>query len=148
MGEETIYQTLYRLAPPDTRDRFRSLYRRLHGGPYADPDLDRSDDHGDSVETATDVTLGQTVGAALDYEYDFDYFRFQAEEGQKYRFTVNHRTLPASSVMMFSSAAKRQLPKSRVRSSSGPVVQWVAPSTDSYFFAVLNFKNDAGPVHL
>ena len=145
LGEETIYQTLYRLAPPDTRDRFRSLYRRLHGGPYADPDLDRSDDHGDSVETATDVTLGQTMGAALDYEYDFDYFRFQAEEGQKYRFTVNHRTLPASSVMMFSSAAKRQLPKSRVRSSSGPVVQWVAPSTDSYFFAVLNFKNDAGP---
>lgn len=143
-AEEAIFRTLLSNTHPDRQEEFRSLYRRLDGGPYADPDLDLSDDHGDSLETATEVAAGQVVPGALDYGTDFDYFRLQAQENQKYRFEVDHETLRAADVMLFTATGKPVPAKDKVRVSSGPLVQWVAPSTDSYYFAVLNWAGATG----
>ena len=144
VDEEDIYRALLSNTPPDSQEEFRNLYRRLDGGPYADPDLDRSDDHGDSVETATKVAVGQVVVGALDYGTDFDYFRLQAQENQKYRFEVDHETLRAAAVMIFTGPGKRSPIKDKVRLPSGPLIQWVAPSTDYYYFAVLNWRRASG----
>ena len=35
-GEEELYQIFLKHTPPELRDEFRDLYRRLHGGPAAD----------------------------------------------------------------------------------------------------------------
>ena len=142
--EEAVYQVLLRHTATDRKDRFRDLYTRLHGGPYADPDIDRSDDHGDASEFATKIDVGGVVEGVLDYGFDFDYFRFFAEENQKYKFDVNHETLPASGVMVFSGSGERELPKAHVRVPSGPLIQWVAPHTGSYFFAVLGLRGETG----
>ena len=145
VDEEAIYHALLRNTPPDHQEGFRDLYRRLDGGPYADSDIDRADDHGDSEETATEVAEGQQiVVGGLDYGTDFDYFRFQAQENQKYRFEVDHETLRASEVMVLTATGKRAFVKDKVRVSSGPLVQWVAPSTGSYYFAVLNWRGATG----
>ena len=142
--EEAIYRALLGLTTPGQRDTFRDLYRRLHGGPYSDPDVDRSDDHGDAVEFPTDIEVGSVITGALDYRFDFDYFRFRAEANQKYRFDVIHETLPASGVMLFSDARNRELPKAKVRTSSGPLVQWIAPRSREYYFAVLGLRGETG----
>ena len=144
VDEEAIYHALLRNTPSDHQEEFRDLYRRLHAEPYADSDKERADDHGDSEETATEIAAGQVVVGRLDYGTDFDYFRLQAQENQKYRFEVDHETLRASEVMVFDAAGKRTFMKDKVRVSSGPLVQWVAPSTDSYYFAVLNWWGTTG----
>ena len=59
-----------------------------------------ADDHGDEVETASAIRSGGVApGGTLDYMFDFDFFRFHAEEGQRYRMNVNHEVtgkVPAS----------------------------------------------------
>ena len=144
-AKEAIFRTLLSNTHPDRQEEFRDLYRRLHGGPYADPDMDRSDDHGDSEEAATDVAAGQVVVGTLDYRFDFDYFRLQAQENQKFRFDVDHETLRPDNMMIFTSTGKASPgEKAKVRVASGPLVQWIAPRTGTYYFAVLNWRGGTG----
>ena len=145
VDEEAIYHGLLSNTPPDRHEEFRDLYRRLHGGPYADPDIDPEDDYGDTAETATEVATEQVLEGALDYRFDFDYFRLQAKENQKFRFDVDHETLRADNVMVFASTGKRSLGvKDKAQVSSGTLVQWVAPSTGTYYFAILSLRGETG----
>ncbi len=59
------------------------------------------DDHGDDVETATDISLGETIQGLMDYEFDLDYFRFTANRGQEYLLQVDHQTLDRSRVEVY-----------------------------------------------
>ena len=142
--EEAVFHALLSNAPPERQEEFRDLYRQLHGGPYVDPELDRSDDHGDSLETATEVAAGHVVEGVLNYRTDVDYFRLDAQGNQKYRFEVDHETLRAADVMVLAGPRERSPVKDKVRVSSGPLVQWIAPATDSYYFAVLNWIGASG----
>ena len=49
-----------------------------------------ADDHGDTAATATTVSVGEAVQSAINDEFDFDYFRFEAQEGRKYKTTVTN----------------------------------------------------------
>ena len=62
-----------------------------------------SDDHGDEAGFATGIDVGETIEGVLDYMFDFDYFRFHAEAGQKYRMNVTHESIRYTSVTMFAS---------------------------------------------
>ena len=53
---------------------------------------DTTDDHSDGAANATGLSIGETVGGTLDDEFDIDYFKFTAEEGQGYRVDVDYRT--------------------------------------------------------
>ena len=142
--EERVYDTLLKHTPPGQQEEFRDLYRRLHGGPYADPDIDFSDDHGDEVSYATTVGVGEVIEGTLNYMFDFDYFRIRGKPGQKYLLDVDHGELRASSVMLYFADGSRAPWKSRGRVSSGPQIQWVAPSTEPYYFAVHIFGGKTG----
>ena len=77
--------------------------------------------------------------------FDFDYFTFQAEEDQKYNITVNHESLGASSITLYDPDGRTQGRwKSLTREPSGPRMQWLAPSSDEYYFAVQNFGGKTG----
>ena len=145
--EEEIYRAFLKHAPPDRKEAFRDLYRRLHGGAWAFPATGFSDHHGDEATAASVAVVGEVVEGTLDYMFDFDYFRFRAEEGQRYRINVDHGSLRFNSVMLY--APDGLTPelfkwKSRWRVSSGPQMLWTAPMSGDYYFAVHNFGGKSG----
>ena len=72
-----------------------------------DPDVvpddyaDVPDDHGNSEGDATAIRVGADVRGELEYDGDFDFFRFQAERGQTYRIDVALGTLDDSIVDLY-----------------------------------------------
>ena len=145
--EEDIYRVFLKHAPADKKEEFRDLYQRLHGGTFAFEDVAFDDDHGDEAGLATEIAVGESVEGALDYILDFDYFRFRAEEGQRYRMTVTHDTLRSSSIALFApdgTTGENHHWKAREMTSTGPRILWIAPTSDEYYFAVQNFGGKTG----
>ena len=54
------------------------------------------DDHGDTGEDATAMTVGTPIAGELEYHGDFDDFRFTAQEGQLYQIDMALGTLEDS----------------------------------------------------
>ena len=158
--EEVIFDTFVKHVPAERMEGFLDLYHRLHGGPYAYPVIDPSDDHGDETTTATDVAVGEVVEGSLDYHFDFDYFKFRAEEGQRYRIRVNNEVLRSSSVLLYGSdGTTREQPVEKWTdevdascaafqrpgyASHGVEMRWISPSTGDYYLAVHNFAGKSG----
>ncbi|MDE2843016.1 MAG: hypothetical protein OXN21_06505 [Chloroflexota bacterium] len=145
--EENIFRIILEHAPGDAEDDVREIYRTLHGGTRPFPDTRTDDDHGDSADQATGVAMGKPVTGQLDYEFDFDYFHFQAEEGQKYRISVHHNALRPSSLGLYApdgSTGQNRSWVTRDQTGTGPRIVWIAPSTDRFYFAVHNFGGKTG----
>ena len=145
--EGMIYRAFLKHTPLGRKEDFRKIYRTLHGGDHAYPKNPMSDDHGDTAKDATPVTVGEVVQGTLDYMFDFDYFRFQAKRGQKYRMSVTHETLRATSLGLYGPDGVVGLTRhweSRERVADGPQIVWVSPSLDGYYFAVRNFGGETG----
>ena len=142
-AELRIRDTLARHAPSDRRSEFTDLYRRLYGTP---PGNTRTDDHEDVPEGATRIRVGREVGGSLDYDFDFDYFLFEAEQGRKYDIVVTHETLPSSHIN-FLSTINDHVPgwKSKLRMESGVDIQWVGPHSAPYLLVIQNFGGHSGP---
>ena len=98
--EEDTYRIFLKHAPIDSHDEFKELYRRLHGGAFAFPETDFSDEHGDDPASASEIRVGKAVQGKLDYMFDFDYFQFRAEQGEKYRVNVDHESLGFTSRLL------------------------------------------------
>ena len=145
--ERNIYDAFMKHTPVSLQEDFKKLYRTLHGGPYAYDEPPATDDHGNAAGDATQVEVGEAVNGSLDYMFDFDYFRFEAWEGRKYRFSVVHEALGASSVGLFGPGGERgenQHWESRELGATGPEIVWVAPESDEYYLAVQNFGGKTG----
>ena len=147
-SEKAIYDAFLKHAPVDRKKVFRDLYRSLHGGPYAYPNTSFSDDHGDDATNASAIGTGEIVHGVLDYRFDFDYFRFRALEGQKYRMDVNHESLHSASVTLYTADGQLKPQNeswiSRRRAQSGPQILWIAPSSGEYYLVVQNFGGKTG----
>ena len=59
------------------------------------------DDHGNSEGDATAIRVGADVRGELEYDGDFDFFRFQAEAGWSYQINVALGTLDDSIVELY-----------------------------------------------
>ena len=147
--EENIYKTFLEHTPAMQQEEFRDIYRRWHGGPYPDPDIDFNDDHADQLQDASDIMIGSAVDGILDYRFDFDYFRFPAIEGQRYEISVEHETLRPSSAGLFDDhgtelTQARSVVKSISHTPTGFKVLWTADRTGDFYFAVRNFGGYTG----
>ncbi len=145
--EETMYRALLEHAPLERKDAFQNMYRKVHGGPYGFPETPTLDDHGDTAAEATPIILGEPVQGTLDYFFDFDYFRFRAEEGRKYRMSVTHGTLAPNSLGLFRPSGGLSLAgdwEHRRREADGPEIVWVSSRTAVHYFAVRNFSGKTG----
>ena len=145
--EERIYEVFLKHVPNYKREDFRTFYRQVHGGAAAFDDTVFPDDHGDKAGLATMIDVGEPTKGTLDYMFDFDYFRFHAEEGQKYRIKVSHYNLRAGSVGLYAPDGQTGLNRywiARELVSTGPRIVWVAPSSDDYYVAVHNFGGKTG----
>ena len=145
--EVEIYEAFLKHAPAQRQEEVRELFRRLHGGDFAFPEIDFADAEGDEAEDATLIEVGESVEGSLDYIFDFDYFRFQAEQDQGYRINVEHESLGHSSITLYGPdgvSEERDRWKARVMGSDGPLILWMAPGTGEYYFAVQNFGGKTG----
>ena len=160
-SEESVFDTFLKHTPPDREEEFREVYRRLHSGAFAFPEMDIQDEHGGTPSKATAIDVGQVVEGVLDYPGDIDLFRFKPEAGRKYRLKVDHERLKASGISLYfylqdGTYADRPgnlIPrlwnwKSRRQTLSGPQILWVAPSSFERYFAVENFGGETGPYTL
>ena len=156
--EELIYDSFSQAVPEHAREAFERVYREIHGGVFGGPNDDIPDDFGDTIETASPVSPGESLGGALEHAFDFDYFTFQATAGQKYEIDLEHATptsrlalydIPSSrlyrgnalyerfgTVLLSFTPASRELTRNRL---------WIAPRSDRFDFAVQNFGGAPGP---
>lgn len=153
--ERVIYDIFLKHTPSNSRDEFRAVYDRLHGGP-ALPSI--PDDHPDDIHSivitgdAHPIAIGEAVVGELDYRHDIDIFKFEAEEGKTYRVSVEHDALRESDIWVyegrFGNGPGRAGPTNgkwrTERSSSGPQALWVAPASGRHYAAVENFGGHSG----
>ena len=99
--------------------------------------LDIVDDHADSVEGATVVTVGEVVQGVLDYESDEDGFVFEAEEGQIYQIDVGLGTLTDSELWLYE-VEEQYLGIRGVAADESRIV-WKAPSSGKYYAEVSGY---------
>ena len=145
--EDHIYEVFLKHVPSDRQKVFRDFYQEVHGGAAAFGETDFSDDHSDEAELATSIAVGESIAGTLNYMFDFDYFRFRPQEGQKYRINVNHDTLRATSVGLYAPDGETGLNRYWIKRdlvSTGPRIVWIAPSSDDYYVAVHNFGGKTG----
>ena len=104
------------------------------------------DEHGNDAETATDISIGETVKGFMDYEFDQDYFRFMANEGQEYLLQVDHQTLGHSLVKVYLADGTTESPPygGRSRLNEGSTHRWRADSSSEYFVAVESENGNLG----
>ncbi len=146
-SEEEIYGVFLDNTPSSQKDDLTSLYRELHGGDFAFESSSREDSHADDATGATTIEVGASVTGTLDYIRDFDYFRFQANAGQKYRIEVRHSDMHPNWVTMFGPDGEtldHENVHSRSAGSSGPEVFWLASTNDYYYVVVENWKGLSG----
>ena len=146
-SEEEIFEAFMRNTSTQRQGEVRDLFQRLHGGDFAFPEIDYDDAEADRPTEAADVEVGEVVGGSLDYIFDFDFFRFEAEGGKQYRFRVEHSTLGQSSITLYGPNGLnegREGWRGRQRGPDGPLLLWQAPSSGVYYFAVQNFGGKSG----
>ena len=104
------------------------------------------DDHSDGAANATVLSIGETVGGALDYEFDLDYFKFTAEEGQGYRVYIDHGTLRHSNPRLYASDGftPEPLDKYTHEDRDGYRLVWMAPESGTYHLEVKSFLGATG----
>ena len=144
--EELVFDTFMKHADVESEEGLRLLYQRLHGGSFVFPHTEFDDDHGDVPEAATVVTVGEVQNGQLDYMFDFDYFLFQSDAGQKYEINVEHETLPASSVTLLAADEQiwHEVWPAQESASMQPRILWIAPRSGEYLVAVQNFSGETG----
>ena len=118
---------------------------------------DPADDHGDTLDTATDISLGEVVGGVVDDDFDYDYFRFRAVEGRRYRVSeVTGGTLEYFLISLYASdgAAPANWPWNKwnkirdAASSDGHWFEWAAPSSKEYYIALDGAHGSVGTYRL
>ena len=132
-----IYQIFLNHTPPDKVEEYRNLFRRLHGGPWPDTNVNVPDDHGDDATTATAVQIGAVTQGVLAHEFDTDYFRFQPEAAQDYQIAVDRESEEDIRLRLYAADGTTLL---AVRESevegAGLLFSWVAPGSGAYHIAV------------
>ena len=149
-SEESIYELLLKHTPSEKRASFTEIYDRLHGGPFSNPTREIADDHSDLWTAATPITLNEEVHGTFDYRADLDLFKFRAEEGRRYRVVLQHESVGASGISLFSSdgSTLRSLDSNTasdfVLTSSGPQALLLTRTSGDHYLSIQNFNGAPG----
>ena len=96
------------------------------------------DDHGNSEGDATAIRVGTEVRGAVDYDDDIDFFRFQAERGQRYQIDVALGTLDDSIVELYD-VDWSFLDSNDDYETFASRLYWEAPSSGERYVAVYGY---------
>ena len=104
-------------------------------------DAEPEDDHGDSPETATDISLG-SISGAIESRFDEDFFRFFAEAGTIYLVEVYLETHPDTLLTLLDSFGNVVLENDYGDGmNGGSRIMWTAPGTSGEYFLVVRSLN-------
>ncbi len=117
--------------------------------------IEVTDDHGSSRAHATDISLGEAVNGSIEDIIDEDYFRFQAELGQKYlaefRFSKPIRiTNQYGWYPIVSTGIGHEIGGLIVRNITEITMgnehseEWVSPASGTYYFRVGSVNGGTG----
>ena len=111
---------------------------------------DVEDDHGDSLDTATGISTGETVAGTVDNDFDFDYFRFEAIEDRRYEIEVVPGTLQSFRTRLFTARNaspwnwNNLYPDDEAHGPGSYRVTWRAPDSGVYYLAVDGYNENLG----
>ena len=100
------------------------------------------DDHSNSPTDATEIAVGEQVTGTVDSWLDFDYFRFQAEEGRRYEIVVSDESVlnqyggPINATLYEPDGITETWGGSRGTGPDGAQIEWEAPASGTYYFKV------------
>jgi len=131
-----------RWTAPSTGDFYievRSFAQSLNRGSYI-LSLSVADDHGNSIQAATPISEGLTLGT-IDPASDEDYFKFSAQGGATYTIEVQLDTHPDTKLVLYDSLGNRLAENDDASDLlGGSRLGWIAPSTGDYFLKVISFN--------
>ncbi len=102
------------------------------------------DDHGDDQASATRIAVSETVEGTIDDLFDYDYFVFQAEEGQTYRIDVALGTLTDSAAGLYDSYQSEEAWNDDYDDAMASQITWTAPDSGKFFVVVEGFDVGTG----
>ena len=123
----------------------------LADAPVADDPPKVVDDHADTGDGATPVAVGGAVPGSVDYEYDIDFFVFEAEAAGLYRIDVSLETLPDSVAVLYDAelydAEESELAyndDSEDGLNLASRIDWLAESAGTFYVAVRGWEENTG----
>lgn len=108
------------------------------------------DDHSDSASSATEVSIGGMATGELERQGDFDFFRFSAEEGQRYRIEGKFSDMSEPRVTLYT--ADGSTPVMRYhdlgRTATTKWIEWVPANSGEYYAVVWSADENVGTYEL
>ena len=108
------------------------------------------DDHSDSASSATEVSVGSMATGELERQGDFDFFRFSAEEGQRYRIEGKFSDMSEPRVTLYT--ADGSTPVMRYhdlgRTATTKWIEWVPANSGEYYAVVWSADENVGTYEL
>ena len=105
---------------------------------------DTRDDHGDSTDEATFVTVGDPVAGVVNHGSDLDYFAFAAERGQTYEIDLKLGTLDDSVAALFDSDSQELAFDDDGGESLGSRITWTAAESRTHYVGVAGWGSETG----
>ena len=104
------------------------------------------DDHGDDATTASDLIFGSEISGSIELAGDQDWFRFNADAGETYRFEILDSDvfpdLTSTELTLYGTDGRTQLVQDGL---SNPSILWTAPGNGTYYLSVASyFSNSVG----
>ena len=104
------------------------------------------DDHGDDRSGATRIRDGEFLDGDIELDGDRDFFSFSAERGREYRIETH---LGFDTVLVLYGPDGDYLVEDDDSGDSGASrLEWVAPSSDTYYIEVSGFESTTGTYQL
>ena len=100
------------------------------------------DDHSDASVDATRLTVGDTIGGNIETAGDADVFQFETRAGSRYTIRVSHGTNRDTVLNLFNHVGRDIASNDDSGGDGQPMLEWVAPSSGSYFLQVRGFDSD------
>ena len=150
-----VYLAFRKYLHPQQVEELNELFIRLHGGPLAEIDDAVADDYGNTPSAAMTLALGPVVHGKLEHPLDIDYFRFDAERGQKFK-TIFQHDLNTDHYIGGDLYVRLHHPgdkppeslNSGKRAAAVVDVQWEAPVTGTYYYSVESTTGLTGSYHV
>ena len=106
------------------------------------------DDHGDDRSGATRIRDGEFLDGDIERDGDRDFFFFSAERGREYRIET-HLGSNSDTVLFLYGPDGDYLDEDDDSGDSGAsLLEWVAPSSDTYYIEVSGFSGTLGTYQL
>ena len=129
-------------APASGRDREEA------SAPATQAPARPGDDHGDDAGAATRIRVGETLDGEIDNRDDGDFFYFGAERGVWYSIETHLRSNPDTILFLHGPNEDFLAEDNDSGDSGASLLEWVAPSSDTYYIEVYGFDGATGSYRL